>query len=90
LPLNKVALAVQVNMKVDLREIYAAPTRAAAEAAIDVFANKYNAKHDKAVACLTKDRKRCLPSSTFPPSTGAICARQTRSKACSRRCVIEP
>ena len=55
--LNKVALAVQVNMKVDLREIYAAPTRAAAEAAIDVFADKYNAKHDKAVACLTKDRE---------------------------------
>ena len=51
--LNKVALSVQVNMKVDLREIYGAPTRAAAEAAIDVFADKYNAKHDKAVACLT-------------------------------------
>jgi putative transposase len=40
--LNKVALSVQVNMKVDLREIYAAPTRAAAEAAIDVFADKYD------------------------------------------------
>jgi putative transposase len=46
--LNKVALSAQVNMKVDLREIYGAPTRAAAEAAIDVFADKYNAKHDKA------------------------------------------
>jgi hypothetical protein len=44
-------------MKVDLREVYGAPTRAAAEAAIDVFADKYNAKHDKAVACLTKDRE---------------------------------
>ena len=32
--LNKVARSVQVNMKVDLREIYGAPTRAAAEAAI--------------------------------------------------------
>jgi putative transposase len=53
---------VQVNMKVDLREIYAAPTRAAAEAAIDVFADKYNAKHDKAVACLTKDRETLLRS----------------------------
>jgi hypothetical protein len=42
--LNKVALSAQV----DLREIYGAPTRAAAEAAIDVFADKYNAKHDKA------------------------------------------
>jgi hypothetical protein len=34
--LNKVALSVQVNMKADLREICGAPTRAAAEAAIDV------------------------------------------------------
>ena len=43
--LNKVALSVQVNMKADLREIYGAPTRAAAEAAIDVFADKYGAKY---------------------------------------------
>jgi transposase-like protein len=42
--LNKVALSVQVNMKADLRDIYRAPTRAAAEAAIDVFADKYGAK----------------------------------------------
>src|SRR5437764_11440136 len=64
--LNKVALSIQVNMKVDLREIYAAPTRAAAEAAIDVFADKYNAKHDKAVACLTKDREALLAFFDFP------------------------
>jgi hypothetical protein len=38
--LNKVALSVQVNMKPDLREIYGAPTRAAAEVAIDAFAEK--------------------------------------------------
>ena len=88
--LNKVALSVQVNMKVDLREIYGAPTRAAAEAAIDVFADKYGVKYDKAVTCLTKDGKLCLPSSTSLPSTGTICARQTRSRACLRRCVIEP
>jgi len=55
--LNKVALSVQVNMKADLREIYAAPTRAAAATAIDAFAHKYGAKYDKAVACLTKDRE---------------------------------
>jgi hypothetical protein len=36
--LNKVALSVQVKMKADLREVFGAPTRAAAEAAIDVFA----------------------------------------------------
>jgi transposase-like protein len=55
--LSKVALSVQINMKADLREIDSAPTRAAAEAAIDVFADKYRARYDKAVACLTKDRK---------------------------------
>src|SRR5712672_96955 len=43
--LNKVALSVQINMKADLREICGAPTRAAAEAAIDVFADKYGAKY---------------------------------------------
>jgi hypothetical protein len=58
--INKVTLSVQVNMKADLREIYGAPTRAAAEAAIDVFAHKYGAKYDKAVACLTKDREALL------------------------------
>ena len=64
--LNKVALSVQVNIKVDLREIYGAPTRAAAEVAIDVFADKYGAKYDKAVACLTKDRQALLAFFDFP------------------------
>jgi putative transposase len=48
--LNKIALSVQVNMKADLREIYGAPTRAISEAAIEVFAEKYGAKYEKAVA----------------------------------------
>ena len=64
--LNKVALSVQVNMKADLREIYGAPTRAAAEAAIDGFADKYGGKYDKAVACLTKDREALLAFFDFP------------------------
>ncbi|ABE64898.1 transposase, mutator type (plasmid) [Nitrobacter hamburgensis X14] len=64
--LNKVALSVQVNMKADLREIYDAPTRAAAEVAIDVFAEKYGAKYDKAVVCLTKDRETLLAFFDFP------------------------
>jgi transposase-like protein len=64
--LNKVALSVQVNMKADLREIYGAPTRAIAEAAIDVFAEKYGAKYEKAVACLTKDREALLAFFDFP------------------------
>ena len=87
--LNKVALSVHINMKADLREIYGAPTRASAEAAIDVFADKYSAKYDKAVACLTRDRE-ALPASTSRPSTGTICEPQTRSRAYLRRCVIEP
>src|SRR6187549_1145459 len=88
--LNKVPLSVQLNMKADLREIYGAPTRAAAETAIDVFADKYGARYDKAVACLTKDREPCSSSSIFPPSTGTTCAHRTRSRACSLPCVIEP
>src|SRR6202158_4945839 len=68
--LNKVALSVQINMKADLREIYGAPTRAAAEAAIDVFADKYGAKYDKAVACLTKDREALLAFFDFPAEHG--------------------
>jgi len=64
--LNKAPLSVQVNMKADLREIYGAPTRAAAEAAIDAFADKYGVKYDKAVACLTKDREALLAFFDFP------------------------
>jgi transposase-like protein len=64
--LNTVARSVQVNMKADLREIYGAPTRAAAEMAINVFADKYGAKYDKAVACLTKDRETLLAFFDFP------------------------
>jgi putative transposase len=64
--LNKVALSVQVNMKADLREIYGASTRAAAESAIDVFAEKYGAKYQKAVACLIKDKDALLAFFDFP------------------------
>jgi putative transposase len=64
--LNKVSRSVQVNMKADLRDIHGAPTRAAAEVAIDMFADKYGAKHDKAVACLIKDREALLAFFDFP------------------------
>src|SRR6202042_3188641 len=53
-------------MKTDLREIYGASTRAAAEAAIDVFADKYGAKYDKAVTCLIRDRDALLAFFDFP------------------------
>jgi putative transposase len=53
-------------MKADVREIYGARTRAAAETAIDVFADKYGVKYDNAVACLTKDREALLAFFDFP------------------------
>jgi putative transposase len=64
--LNKVPKSVQPGMKADLREVYLAPSRAAAEVAIDVFAEKYGARYGKAVACLTKDRRALLAFYDFP------------------------
>ena len=64
--LNKVALSVQATMKADLREIHGAPTRAAAEAAVDVFVEKYGAKYPRAAECLTRDRDALLAFYDFP------------------------
>ena len=64
--LNKVPRAVQATMKVDLREIHGAETRSAAEAAIDIFAEKYGAKYARAVECLTKDGDALLTFYDFP------------------------
>ena len=64
--LDKVPLSVQANMKKDLREVYWAPNRAAAEAAIDVSAEKYRAKYGRAVECLAKDRDALLAFYDFP------------------------
>jgi putative transposase len=64
--LNKAPKPVQPAMKDDLREVHGAPTRAAAEAAITVFNEKYGAKYPRAVACLTKDREALLTFFDFP------------------------
>jgi transposase-like protein len=64
--LNKVALSVQPGMKKDLREVWLSPNRAAAETAIEVFAEKYGAKYPKAVECLSKDRQTLLAFYDFP------------------------
>jgi transposase-like protein len=53
-------------MKQDLREICLAPNRAAAEAALNVFAEKYRVKYGKAVECLTKDRESLLTFYDLP------------------------
>jgi transposase-like protein len=64
--LNKVPRSVQATVKVDLREIHGAETRSAAEAAIEIFAEKYGAKYARAVECLTKDRNALLTFYDFP------------------------
>ena len=64
--LNKLPKSVQPAAKADLREIWMAPDRATAETAIATFAEKYGAKYDKAVTCLTKDRDALLTFYNFP------------------------
>jgi putative transposase len=64
--LDKMPRSVQPAAKADLREIWLAPCRAAAEAAIAGFAEKYAPKYQKAVACLTKDREALLTFYDFP------------------------
>ena len=64
--LDKLPKSVQPAAKADLREIWAAPDRATAEAAIATFAKKYGAKYDKAVSCLLKDRDALLTFIDFP------------------------
>jgi len=64
--LNKLPRSVQPAAKQDLREIWQAPDRATAEAAIATFAEKYGAKYGKAAACLVKDRDALLAFYDFP------------------------
>jgi transposase-like protein len=64
--LDKLPKSVQPAAKSDLREIWKAPDRATAAAAIATFADKYTAKYDKAVACLVKDRDALLTFYDFP------------------------
>jgi putative transposase len=64
--LDKLPNSVQPAAKADLREVWTAPDRATAEAAIATFAEKYGAKYEKAVACLTKDREALLTFYDFP------------------------
>ena len=64
--LNKLPNSVQPAAKQDLREIWQAPDRATAEAAIATFAEKYGAKYGKAAACLVKDREALLAFYDFP------------------------
>jgi putative transposase len=64
--LDKLPKSVQPTAKSDLREIWKAPDRATAEAAIATFADKYGAKYEKAVTCLVKDHDALLTFYDFP------------------------
>ena len=64
--LNKVPKSIQPAVKSDLRDIWQAETRVDAGAAMDIFTDKYGAKYEKAVACLTKDREALLAFYDFP------------------------
>ena len=64
--LDKLPQSVQPAAKHDLREVWQAPDRVTAEAAVATFAEKYGAKYEKAVTCLTKDRDALLTFYDFP------------------------
>ena len=64
--LNKLPKSLQANARQDLREIWLAPDRLTAEAAIATFEAKYAPKYERAVACLLKDREALLTFYDFP------------------------
>ena len=64
--LNKLPKSLQANARHDLREIWLAPDRLTAEAALATFAAKYVPKYERAVACLLKDREALLTFYDFP------------------------
>ena len=64
--LNRFPKSMQPTVKGDLREIWQADTRVAAETAMGTFSAKYGAKYEKAVTCLTKDREALLTFYDFP------------------------
>ena len=81
--LDKVPRSVQPGMKAALREACCAPDRAAAGAAVAIFAEKYGAKRPKAVECPVKDQDALLAFLDFPAEHWDHCGPQTPSKACS-------
>ena len=64
--LDKLPKRLQPEAKEKLHAIWMAPTKAEAEAAFDLFVATYQAKYDKATACLWKDRDVLLTFYDFP------------------------
>lgn len=64
--LNHFPKSMQPAVTGDLREISHAETGAAARAAIETFKDKYAAKYERGVTCLTKDVEALLTFCDFP------------------------
>jgi len=64
--LDKLPKRLQPEAKDKLHAIWMAPTRTEAEGAFDLFVATYQAKYDKATACLSKDRDVLLSFYDFP------------------------
>ncbi len=64
--LDKLPKRLQAEAKEKLHAIWMASTKADAEAAFDLFVATYQAKYDKATACLSKDRDVLLSFYDFP------------------------
>jgi len=64
--LNKLPKSVQPKAKADLKDIWMAESRKEAEKAFDRFLARYEAKYDKAAACLAKDKEALLAFYDFP------------------------
>jgi transposase-like protein len=64
--LNKMPKSVQAKAKSMLHDIWMAETKAAAEAAFDLFGETFRAKYEAAVMCLEKDRENLLTFYDFP------------------------
>ena len=64
--LNKLPKHVQAKAKGMLHEIWMAATKVAAEKALGLFVETFEAKYPKAVACLAKDREPLLAFYDFP------------------------
>jgi transposase-like protein len=64
--LDKLPKRLQPAAKEKLHAIWMAATKAEAEGAFDLFVATYQAKYDKATACLSKDRDALLTFYDFP------------------------
>ncbi|MGH3554126.1 MAG: IS256 family transposase [Rhodanobacteraceae bacterium] len=64
--MEKLPKSMQAKVRADLRDIWMAPTREAANEAFDRTLKRHTAKYPKAMECLAKDRDALLAFYDFP------------------------